>query len=197
MLSGLLQLDTHLLIWITSHRIATLNTPVSLISVSGRGGMVWFGIGAALVVGKRISVQRFLQLTLALLMASMLSDQVIKPLVGRQRPFTQVAHLEVLGNKPDGSSFPSGHAATAFAGALVLSRLLPAGQVLWWTLAVVIAFSRVYLGVHYLLDVSAGALIGLICGVAGLKLGPRMRADRRNPMNGRNEPMNRAAGGVV
>ena len=197
MLNGLLQLDTQLLTWITSHRIAILNTPLWLISVVGRGGIVWFGIGATLVVGRRISGSRFLQLALALLIASVVSDHVIKPHVGRQRPFANVAHLEVLGNKPDGSSFPSGHAATAFAGALVLSRLLPAGHVLWWTLAVVIAFSRVYLGVHYPLDVSAGALIGLICGVAGLKVGPRMRADRRNPTNGRNEPMNRAGGGVV
>ena len=67
-------------------------------------------------------------------------------------------------------TFPSGHAANAFAGAMVLSRLVPGVQVAWWALASAIAFSRVYLGVHHPLDVLAGAVIGAICGVVAFRV---------------------------
>jgi undecaprenyl-diphosphatase len=65
---------------------------------------------------------------------------------------------------PTTSSFPSGHAATSFACAYVLARAAPRFAILFYVLAALIAFSRSYVGVHYPLDVIAGALIGL--GVA-------------------------------
>jgi undecaprenyl-diphosphatase len=170
MLNGLLELDTHVVIWITSHRIASLNTPLWLISVICRGGTLWLAIGAALTLGRRMSVRSFLQFVLAILTASLLANQIIKPLVGRQRPFEHVERLEVIGGRPDDSSFPSGHSATAFAGALVLTRLVPGAQAVWWTLAAIVAFSRVYLGVHYPLDVLAGAIVGVACGIGALKV---------------------------
>jgi len=78
----------------------------------------------------------------------------------------------VIGSRPDDASFPSGHAANAFAGASVLARRLRAQRVLWWSLALLIAYSRVYLGVHYPLDVIGGALPGFVCGtIAGRVVG--------------------------
>ena len=85
MFDRLLQLDAHLLTWITSHRLTPLNTPFWLTSVISRGGMAWLAIGAGLAIGKRISVRGFLQLTLATLVAAVVSDRIVKPLVGRQR----------------------------------------------------------------------------------------------------------------
>ena len=67
-------------------------------------------------------------------------------------------------------AFPSGHAALAFAGAVVLTRVLPAGRIVWWVLAAATAYSRVYLGVHYPLDVLAGAVVGAASGFAVLRL---------------------------
>ena len=79
----------------------------------------------------------------------------------------------MIGGRPHDASFPSGHAANAFAGALVLSITAPRGRLAWWPLAVAIAYSRVYLGVHYPLDVVGGAGVGLAC--AGVVLFARRR----------------------
>src|SRR2546428_5732782 len=102
-----------------------------LLSVVGRGGIVWLAIGVALVVAKRLPLRGFLQLALAILMASVLADQVLKPLFDRQRPSEHLTGLEVIGGHPDSSSFPSGHSANAFAGATILSSLVPAAQATW------------------------------------------------------------------
>ena len=70
-----------------------------------------------------------------------------------------------------GYSFPSGHAATAVAGALSGARLVPAAAPVLWGLATLMAVSRIYVGVHYPSDVVAGAMLGVVC--AYLVLGGR------------------------
>jgi undecaprenyl-diphosphatase len=89
---------------------------------------------------------------------------MIKFAVGRHRPPAVVLDPKPLLDVPTTSSFPSGHSATSFACAYVLSRAAPRFTISFFLLAALIAFSRNYVGVHYPLDVFAGALIGL--GVA-------------------------------
>ncbi len=134
------------------------------LSAVGRGGAVFILVGLILALTRRISPRGLLQLLAALVLATLVADHVVKPAVSRQRPFEQQPTIRVIGGRPDDPSFPSGHAANAFAGALVLSRLFPPGRLAWWALAISIAVSRVYLGVHYPLDVAGGALVGLTCG---------------------------------
>src|SRR5437868_6589947 len=107
MIDGLLQLDARVLVWVTTHRIAVLDTPMWLLSVIGRGGIVWIAIGVALVVAKRISLRGFLRLALAVLLAIVVADRVIKPIVGLARPFDHLAGVHVIGGRTDDASFPS------------------------------------------------------------------------------------------
>ncbi|HZT75924.1 MAG TPA: phosphatase PAP2 family protein [Vicinamibacterales bacterium] len=144
--------------WVVTHRIAPLDRVVWLLSVVGRGGMVWLAIGACVAIARR-RVQAFTLVLLAVLIASAVTDAIIKPAVNRTRPY-DVLPGDVIGGRPNDPSFPSGHSANAFAGAATLTRIAPEGAIAWWTLAAAIAFSRVYLGVHFPLDVIAGALIG-------------------------------------
>lgn len=91
---------------------------------------------------------------------------IVKQLVDRERPFTSVGpEIVVRGTAFEGLSFPSGHATTAFALAVLVTAFLPARwrviPVLW---AVVVAAARLYYGEHNLLDVVAGAAIGTAFG---------------------------------
>ena len=89
--------------------------------------------------------------------------QLIKPWVGRIRPSHEFNEfINLLVSKGGKWSFPSNHAANSFAFATVLSYFFEQKKVVLYTLASIIAFSRVYVGVHYPLDIICGAIVGYI-----------------------------------
>ena len=89
--------------------------------------------------------------------------QIIKPWVGRIRPSHEFNEfINLLVSKGGKWSFPSNHAANSFAFATVLSYFFEQKKVMLYTLASIIAFSRVYVGVHYPLDIIFGAVVGYI-----------------------------------
>ena len=91
---------------------------------------------------------------------------VFKDLFDRARPPLADATLDPIGIVPASASFPSGHAATAFAAAVAIGLVHPRLRRPLLALAVVVALSRVYLGVHYVLDVLAGTALGVVVGLA-------------------------------
>lgn len=158
----MLEIDTSLL-----HRVVELRRPwlddvMLLASALAAAGFVWWV--TALVAGvfpeRRAAAWRLL---LAIAFTFLLNDYVLKPLVDRPRPFEILPAVQVIDGKPGTSSFPSGHTAMAVAGAVAGSQLLPGMGWLLWPFAVVVAISRVYIGVHWPADVLAGAAVGLAC----------------------------------
>jgi undecaprenyl-diphosphatase len=89
-------------------------------------------------------------------LAADLAADVGKYFVHRHRPFEHQ-----LGPSLRTHSFPSGHSATSFAAATILAGYAPRYRVLFYALACLIAFSRLYNGVHYPTDVVSGALLGI------------------------------------
>jgi undecaprenyl-diphosphatase len=114
--------------------------------------------------------------TLSFALASGL-NYVLKAAFDRARPPSEIG-LQALGTVPGSPSFPSGHAMTAFAVAGAIALLAP--RMRWPVLAVaaLIAFSRVYLGVHFWLDVLAGAGLGITIGALIAMAGRRLVAAR-------------------
>ena len=107
-----------------------------------------------------------LVLTVAAVAVADWSASGIKALVPRDRPSVRYAVPKALVSVPHDHSFPSGHAATSFAGATVLAFAYPRLAPALLVLAAAVAFSRVYVGVHYPLDVIAGAALGVLVATA-------------------------------
>ena len=143
-------------------------------------GLVWIGIGLALALLRRRPA-----LVLLVLAADGIADvlaRAIKSVVDVERPAFRYAEPKALVPVPHDHSFPSGHAATSFACATVLAIAFPRLAVPLYVLAAAIAFSRVYVGVHYPLDVFGGAVLGIAVAIALLRLGrarPRLPRARR------------------
>ena len=130
----------------------------------------------AAVLVRRLNV--FLLVAAADMVAGLSADG-IKDAVDRSRPT-----FRPLVGEPGSSSFPSGHAATSFACAAALAWTVPKLALPAFVLATAIAYSRVYLGVHYPLDVIGGAALGLFVATALLLLAKALRRSRERTPGG-------------
>jgi undecaprenyl-diphosphatase len=108
-----------------------------------------------------------------------LGSDILKDVIPRARP-----HVHALVTRPHSHSFPSGHATTSFACATVLALALPRLAVPLLVLAAAVAWSRVYVGVHYPLDVLAGAALGALIGAAVPRFARRIRRSRSATQTG-------------
>ena len=166
MIDPLLARDVALREWWVSHAPTWLDGPMWLLSAIGMAGSIWLLIAFVMALYAPRLRPAAWQVVLAVLLAQGITDFVLKPLVQRPRPFVTVADARVVGTRPVTLSFPSGHASISFAAATVLAAAFRRrGRLLAFTLALLIAVSRVHIGVHYPLDILAGALLGLVIGV--------------------------------
>jgi undecaprenyl-diphosphatase len=179
--------DSALFAWLRAWHAPWLDVAMTWISASGGAGLIWLLLG---VIGLSIPRHRAagwrVMLTVALCYAVV--DGVAKPLIARPRPPLTDAIVDRaeraeaeeavarrhLPPMPTTASFPSGHATSTFGAAVAVSRMWPHARVAWWILALLVGYSRIYLGHHYPLDVVGGALLG--GALAFWVLGGRHRA---------------------
>lgn len=129
----------------------------------GDKGLIWIIIALMLLLNKKTRYIGVITIA-SLILSTVLGEGIIKHLLQRQRPYVDFPWVRLMVDKSTIYSFPSGHTTSSFAAAYVLSKYLKKYSPVFWILACMIAFSRVYLFMHYPTDVMAGVILGLICG---------------------------------
>ena len=173
-------LDANILLFIQDNiRNPVLTAIMRPITHLGDKGIFWIILTLILLAFRKTRKAGICSM-FALLFMVVLNNGIIKHLVDRIRPYEVIESLKILVAKPDDASFPSGHTASSFASCTALLLSLPMVTdrrrarictVAAYILAVLIAFSRLYVGVHYPTDVLGGIVIGILCGIAGYFVG--------------------------
>ncbi len=138
-----------------------------LSATRGGDGWLWYAMGLAiLILGGKTRFEALGAAALSSVLSVLLFSR-LKRLTGRRRPCHIERHCWATLLPPDQFSFPSGHTMTAFAVAIPLSLFYPTLAIGLLFCALSIAMSRILLGMHFLSDVVAGALIGTGLGYLG------------------------------
>jgi undecaprenyl-diphosphatase len=162
-------MDGRVAVWLAAHRVGLLNDPAVWIGTIDKLGAAWAVLALVAAAAMRLGVLRAVALGALTFVATFAADSLsflVKDVVHRPRPFDAHRSIHPL-YTVHSSSFPAGHAATAFAGAVLLAFVAPRLAPFALALATLVAISRVYVGVHYPTDVLAGAALGAPVGALG------------------------------
>lgn len=129
-------------------------------------GIIWLAIALLLICRANNRTVGFKVIS-AILITTIIGEGIIKNIVKRQRPFKEKDN-GLLINKPITYSFPSGHTASSFAALTIFIQMNNTIALLAAPIATMIAFSRIYLRVHYPTDVIFGIILGCLCGIGVL-----------------------------
>lgn len=145
-------------------RTEKLDDIMILITKSGNGGLIWIIVALYLYIFKKMHAQAIVLLCV-ITVCAVIANFVIKGLFTKDRPCDLDETVDLLIRRPMGSSLPSGHSASSFASVVVIFYMNP-----WWGTAALlwaslIAFSRIYLYVHFPSDVLFGIVSGTIIGL--------------------------------
>lgn len=156
-----------------------LNVLVPRISSLGDAGLIWIALSILLLLFPKTR-KAGLTSGIALLFMLITGNMILKPLVARLRPFTVNTAVELLIPPPTDFSFPSGHTYASFASASAIFRNNRKIGIPALILASLIAFSRLYLYVHYPTDVLFGILFGILAGWIGNLISNRVFRSSRS-----------------
>jgi len=132
----------------------------SFFSMIGSSILVWITLLICLIIfEEKRNHSFFITLAISILVTSFTVNGVLKNIIQRPRPRMTIFSSA---NCPKDYSFPSGHASTAFAAATVIAFYDKKMRWLYYSVAGLISFSRIYLGCHYFFDVIAGGIIGYL-----------------------------------
>jgi len=163
-----MEIGFQILDFIQSWRQPWLDEIMIFFSGLGDGGILWITATLLLLFYKptrRLGIACALSLLLSLLFCNL----IMKPIFQRPRPFA-LRELELLIEGPQDGSFPSGHSCSSFAFAATLAFMKRKSAWIAAVFAALIAFSRLYLQVHFPGDVLAGAVLGCFCGFLAKRL---------------------------
>ena len=139
----------------------------------GDFGLVWVLIGTAQGLRSDHDITVAARLAATLGVESILVNGVIKSFFKRERPVSQEPRPYKM-RMPLTTSFPSGHSSTAVVASVLLSEANPSLAPVYWTVAAVVASSRVYVKIHHASDVVGGVATGLVIGLTARTLWRRL-----------------------
>ena len=142
-----------------------MDTLMKAITFLGNGGWIWIAFGVILSLIPKTRKIGF-TVCLGLIFSLLVCNLTLKPLVARVRPY-EIKEIVLIIAKPHDYSFPSGHSSASFAGAVAIFLNNKKWGSLAVLLAALIAFSRLYLYVHFPTDVIGGMILGSLCAVLG------------------------------
>lgn len=167
--------DQTLLYWIHDNlSCGLLDLLMPKLTMLGDGGAVWLLAAGGMLCTRKYRRQGLILLA-ALAAGVLVGNVCLKNLIARPRPCWLDDSVRLLVPSPTDYSFPSGHTLSSAIGAAVLTKT---DRRLGWAaipIAAVIAFSRLYLFVHYPSDILAGAVLGAAIGLAAHRIGIRRR----------------------
>lgn len=180
-MTSLLALDGNILLFIQDHIRTGILDPVmiAVTKLGDYGGLFWILMALTMIAIKRTRPVG-IRAAIGMVIMGIVNNVFIKILVDRTRPYEVISGLDILIKKPVDASFPSGHTALAFTFTTVLLLSLPLIMekkiarrisIAFIILSVLIAMSRLYVGVHYPSDVLGGLLLGIGYGFLGNLLG--------------------------
>lgn len=166
---NLRRLDESIMLRVQERRRRWLN-PVMIAVTELGGGVIWWA-WYGFIFMKNHDKQALLYFTVSFFAGWLLSSQVLKRVFGRPRAYDAMEEVIPLIRRPKDLAFPSAHAACAFSAACAIAvTRTPVEGIIALILAVLVGFSRIYVGVHYLTDVLGGAVTGILCAAAALPL---------------------------
>jgi len=142
-------------------RNPTIDRVMVFITSLGDAGFLWILITFLLLAQKRYR-KCGIFLVCALILEQLICNDILKPLIGRVRPCNKFPDVVLLIHRMHTASFPSGHTMNGFVSATILFYFHRSLGIVAYAIASLIAFSRLYLFVHYPSDVLAGAVFGVI-----------------------------------
>lgn len=165
--------------WLQQFHNPVLDALAVFLNYAGEHGEIWIAFTLILLLCRRTR-KAGLAMAIALVSYLVAGDFILKPLFARPRPCDVNTAVTILVKRPHGHSFPSGHTASAFAAAFALwrqDRKLGSPALI---LAVFIAFTRLYLYVHFPADILGGVVLGLALGALASLLADKIEAVRAN-----------------
>ena len=165
-----MNIELSILDWIQTLHTPFLDKIMVFITRLGDAGIIWIVLSIVLLLIPKTRKSGAV-MVVALVVDVLLCNIVLKNLVARTRPYDVNTGVHLLVAKLHDYSFPSGHTAASFTAVVALSF---AGEKRAWkaalVLACLIAFSRMYLYVHYPTDVLGGVLVGIAAGYGGYRV---------------------------
>ncbi|MDO5123154.1 MAG: phosphatase PAP2 family protein [Eubacteriales bacterium] len=170
MFKRIMQLDELVLRKVKKLHSKTNNRIMAFVTHLGTGGFIWFALSLPLLIIKSTRMAG-VNIMFSLVITYLLGELFIKHIVARIRPSETLPEEEQIVKRPKYYSFPSGHSASSFSVVAVTVFLCrPFIFIPVIVVATMIAFSRLYLRVHYLSDVVVGVLLGFACGAFSVPL---------------------------